>query len=179
MSPEAMPTGDTRTAFQEYILGRSRVPIKLVTRGDHRETMLRMVTQSRRTIDMVSRHLDPLIFDEREMVDAFKRLALRNRNVKIRILILDPSPLLHRVHRLIELALRLTSFFELRSPPPEHCNESVLIADRKGYVHSPLSDRYEGVANFHAPDVAKELLRRFDDLWQTALPDPNLRRLFL
>ncbi|MFH0341099.1 MAG: hypothetical protein ACHBNF_03005 [Chromatiales bacterium] len=176
-----MPTADTRTAFQEYTLGRSRIPIKLVTRGGHHEAMLRMVTQSRRTIDMVSRHLDPLIFDEREMVDAFKRLALANRNVKIRILILDPSPLLHRVHRLVELALRLSSFFELRTPPPEHrnYNESMLIADQKAYVRSPLSDRYEGVANFHAPDVAKELLRRFDDLWQTALPDPNLRRLSL
>ncbi|MGH8468082.1 MAG: hypothetical protein ACREX3_11155 [Gammaproteobacteria bacterium] len=176
-----MPPADISTAFQEHTLGRTRVPIKLVTRGDHRQAMLRMVTQSRRTIDIVSRHLDPLIFNERDMVDAFKSLALRSRSVKIRILILDPSPLLHHVHRLVELALRLSSFFELRSPSPEHrsCNESMLIADRKGYVHSPLSDRYEGVANFHAPDVAKELLRRFDDLWQTALPDPNLRRLSL
>ncbi|MGH8554636.1 MAG: hypothetical protein ACREUD_03575 [Gammaproteobacteria bacterium] len=176
-----MPAADISTPFQEHTLGQTRVPQKLVTRGDHRQAMLRMVTQSRRTIDIVSRHLDPMIFNERDMVDAFKSLALRNRNVKIRILILDPSPLLHRVHRLVDLALRLTSFFELRTPPPEHrnCNESMLIADRKGYVHSPLSDRYEGVANFHAPDVAKELLRRFDDLWQTALPDPHLRRLSL
>jgi hypothetical protein len=172
---------ETRTAFQEHTLGQTRVPIKLVTRADQREAMLRMVTQSRRTIDTVSRHLDPLIFDEREMVDAFKSLVLRNRNVKIRIFILDPSPLLHRNHRLLELALRLSSFFELRTPSPEHrnCNESMLIADQKGYVHSRLSDRYEGVANFHAPDAAKELLRRFDDLWQTALSDPNLRRLSL
>ena len=172
---------ETRTAFQEHTLGRTRVPIRLATRGDHREAMLRMVTQSRRTIDIVSRHLDPIIFDDRHMVDAFKSLVLRSRNVKIRILILDPSPLLHRVHRLVELALRLSSFFELRTPPPEHrnYNESMLIADQKGYVHSPLSDRYEGVANFHAPDVAKELLRRYDELWQTALPDPNLRRLSL
>ncbi|MGH8490419.1 MAG: hypothetical protein ACREXS_16525 [Gammaproteobacteria bacterium] len=176
-----MPAADTRTAFQEPTLGQTRVSIKLVTRGDHREAMLRMVTQSRRTIDIVSRHLDPLIFDERDMVDAFKSLALRNRNVKIRILILDPSPPLRRVHRLVELALRLSSFFDLRGPTPEHrdFNESMLIADQKGYVHSRLSDRYEGVANFHAPDVAKELLRRFDELWQTALPDPNLRRLSL
>ena len=176
-----MPAADTRTAFQEHTLGQTRVPIKLATRGDQRQAMLRMVTQSRRTIDIVSRHLDPLIFNERDMVDAFKSLALRSRSVKIRILILDPSPLLHRVHRLVELALRLSSFFELRTPPPEHrnYNESMLIADQKGYVRSPLSDRYEGVANFHAPDVAKELLRRFDELWQTALPDPNLRRLSL
>ncbi|MGH8513936.1 MAG: hypothetical protein ACREV8_08335, partial [Gammaproteobacteria bacterium] len=172
---------ETRTAFPEHTLGRTRGPIRLATRGDHREAMLRMVTQGRRAIEIVSRHLDPMIFDDQHMVGAFKTLVLRNRNVKIRILILDPSPLLHRVHRLLELALRLTSFFELRSLPPEdrNCNESMLIADRTGYVHSPLSDRYEGVANFHAPDVAKELLRRFDDLWQTALPDPNLRRLSL
>jgi len=174
-----MPAADISTTFQKHTLGQTRVSIKLVTRGDHRQAMLRMVTQSRRTIDIVSRHLDPLIFNERDMVDAFK--SLRSRSVKIRILILDPSPLLQRVHRLVDLALRLTSFFELRIPPPEHrsCNESMLIADRKGYVHSLLSDRYEGVANFHAPDVATELLRRFDDLWQTALPDPNLRRLSL
>ncbi|MDQ3563294.1 MAG: hypothetical protein M3436_03850 [Pseudomonadota bacterium] len=176
-----MPAADTRTAFQEHTLGQTRVPIKLATRGDQRQAMLRMVTQSRRTIDIVSRHLDPLIFDDRHLVDAFKSLALRNRKAKIRLLILDPSPLLHRNHRLLELALRLSSFFELRSPPPEHrhCNESMLIADRKGYVHSGLSDRYEGVANFHAPDAATELQRRFDELWQTALPDPNLRRLSL
>ncbi|MGH8523082.1 MAG: hypothetical protein ACREXY_02325 [Gammaproteobacteria bacterium] len=176
-----MPAADTRSAFQEHTLGRTRVPIKLVTREDHRQAMLRMVTQSRRTIDIVSRHLDPMIFNERDMVDAFKSLALSNRNVKIRILILDPSPLLHRVHRLVDLALRPSSFFELRTPPTEHrnFNESMLIADQTGYVHSRLSDRYEGVANFHAPDAAKELLRRFDDLWQTALPDPNLRRLSL
>ncbi|MGH8507353.1 MAG: hypothetical protein ACREVH_01340 [Gammaproteobacteria bacterium] len=176
-----MTKTDARTAFGEHTLDRTRAPQNLITREDHREAMLRMVTRSRRTIDIVSRHLDPLIFAEEDMVDAFKQLVLGNRNVKIRILILDPAPLLHRDHRLIELAQRLSSFFELRTPAPEHrsYNESMLIADQKGYVHSRLSDRYEGVANFHAPDAATELLRRFDELWQTALPDPNFRRLSL
>lgn len=169
---------DPDTAFQGP--GRTR-PQKLASREDHREALLRLIARSRRAIDLVSRHLDPLIFDEQGMVDTFTNLALRNRKARIRILILDPAPLRQRDHRLVALAQRLSGSFELRTPAPEHrnYNESVLIADGESYLHSPLSDRYEGEVYFHAPDGAVEWLRRFEDLWQTALPDPNLRRLFL
>jgi len=101
---------------------------------------------------------------------------------RVRILVLDPEALLSRSdHRLVNLALRVSSYVEIRRPGPDHVefNEAMLIADRKGVIHRKQSDRYEGVANFHAPVRAAHLSENFESIWTHAEPDPHFRRLML
>jgi hypothetical protein len=79
------------------------------------------------------------------------------------------------------LALRVSSYMEIRRPGPDHqgFNEAMLIADQIGVIHRMQSDRYEGIANFHNPLRANRLSESFEAMWQNAEPDPHFRRLML
>jgi len=146
-----------------------------------RDVLLALAQQARRTLDIVGRHLDPALMDREDFVDAVKSLVLGSTRAQVRVLILDPAPLVTQGHRLIALAQRLSSYIQLRVPAPEHreFNEAWLEADRDGYAHRRFSDRFEATVNFHDPRLAVHLSNRFDELWQRAQPDPNLRRLHL
>ena len=146
-----------------------------------REVLLALTTQARRTVDIVSRHLDPTLLDRDDFIDALKAVALGSSRAQIRVLVLDPAPVVSHGHQLVELAQRLSSFIQIRVPAPEHreFNEAWLVADKLGYAHRRFSDRFEAMVNFHDPRLATHLTNRFDELWQRASPDPNLRRLHL
>ncbi len=161
--------GETARAFE---LGRAK---------ELRRVLLELAQQTRRTLDLVSRHLDPTLYDRDDFVEAVKQLALGSPRARVRMLILDPAPVIASGHRLIPLAQRLSSYIELRVPAPEHreFNEAWLVADKDGYAHRRFSDRFEATVDFHDPRLAAHLTNRFDELWQRAQPDPNLRRLHL
>lgn len=175
-----MPPSDAETP-QDQRLGTSKREIPLATAQEHRALCVAMTSQCQRRLDIISRWLDPPIYDTAEFVEVVRQLAIRHRKARIRIVVMDPSTIIHQGHRLLDLAGRLPSFIELRVPSPEHqgFNEAFLIADGVGYVHRPLADRYAGKANFHHPAVARELSQRFDELWEAGQPDPNLRRMLL
>ncbi len=142
-----------------------------------------MAGAARRRLDIVSRSLEPAVYDTREFLDAAQKMVLSTRGRgRVRILVLDPEALLSRgEHRLVNLAMRVSSYMEIRRPGPDHqeFNEAMLLADRGGVIHRKHSDRYEGVANFHAPQRAAYLSENFETLWQNAEPDPHFRRLML
>lgn len=138
-----------------------------------------ILQQSGHTLDIVSRHLDPLIYDQANIVDSIKQIALGSRQARIRIVINDIRPVLSRGHRLIDLAQRLTSFISIRIPGHSHknFNEAMLIADNTAYIHRPFADRYEGEAHYSNRGRARGLSTRFEELWEKADAHPSLRRL--
>ena len=142
---------------------------------------LQLARQARRSLDIVSRHLDPPLYDTDEFYTAVKDLARSHRLARVRILVMEPRPVVSRGHRLVELAERLSSAISLRTPAPEHkqFNEAFLIADNVGYVHRQFSDRFEAEADFAGPRVANALGERLNEMWERGLPDPNFRRLHL
>ncbi len=142
---------------------------------------LAMAAQCSRELDIVSRHLDPAIYDDDDFVAAVKRLALGSRRARIRLLVTDSRPLLARGHRLLDLAARLSSFIELRVPAPQHkdFNEAMLLADKQGYIHRRHADRFDGNANFSDRRTCAALSERFEEMWERGAPDPNFRRLHI
>lgn len=146
-----------------------------------REVSLSLATQARHSLDIVTRHLDPAIYDSEAFVTAVKSLILNSRRARVRIMVLDSGPLLHHGHRLVDVAQRLSSYVALRVPGPEHkdFNEAWLVADNTGYAHRRYSDRFEAIANFNDRRQAGALTSRLDELWNHALADPNFRRLHL
>lgn len=165
----------------DYVLGESRAAIEISDRQSLQRIVLSMARQSTRTLDLLSRHLDPALYDTAEFVDAVRALALRGRQTRIRLLVVDPGPLVGSNHRLVTLATQLTSFIGIRRAGPEHrsFNEAWLIADNTGYVRRRLGDRYEGNADFAGRRYCSYLTHEFNQLWETAEPDPNLRRLHI
>lgn len=154
---------------------------KLTNSEDNREAALQLATQARRSLAMFSRDLDPLIYDTREFVAAAQQLALRSSYARIRIVVIDPTPAIKNGHRLIELSRRLSSYMEIRRPSEDHARlaEAYLISDDTGMLYRPLASRYEGFADTHDPFEARNRLRQFDEIWESAEPEPEFRRLGL
>ncbi|MGE0486108.1 MAG: acyltransferase [Gammaproteobacteria bacterium] len=163
------------------VLGQTDAPIDIDGSALLADVALALAGQCRRHLDIVSRHLDPAVYDNDDFAAAVKQLALGNRHARIRLFIVDPRPLVSRGHRLLDLAERLPSFVHVRvaAPPQKEFNEAILLADRKGYVHRRFADRFEGTANFNDPRLAAALADRIDELWERGQPDPNFRRLHL
>ena len=162
-----------------FYLGETKNTVTIDSREEFNLASLRMTRQTGRFLDIISRELDPFIFDQKDFVLAVKQLVIGNRHAKVRILLAEPSKIIHRGHRLIDLALDLSSFIELRKHSHENneFNEGILIADRIGYVHRKNDARYEAKFNFNDLRHSNELLTKFEELWETAKPDPNLRRV--
>ncbi|MSR13023.1 MAG: hypothetical protein EXR86_00335 [Gammaproteobacteria bacterium] len=145
------------------------------------EVSLALATQARHSLDIVSRHLDPALYDNELFSDALRALVVNTRRAQIRLLILDSAPVVLHGHRVVELAQRLTDFIQIRVPAPQHkeFNEAWLVADNTGYAHRRFSDRYDATVNFAARRVSNSLTKRFEELWNQAQLDSNLRRQHL
>ena len=131
-----------------------------------REVALEMTLNCHRNLDIISRHLDPVIFDNQAFANAVKLIALNNRAARIRLLVMDVAPVISRGHRLLELASRLSSFITIRKPSRDykHFNEAMLLADNNTYIHRRLADRYDGIATttrFVARRTSKADLRKY------------------
>jgi len=167
--------------FDEYVLGETDEEITLDTSDHSRAISIHMINGCRRNLDIVSRDLDPCIYDTTEMIDAIKKLALRSRLSRIRVLILQPETLRSRGHRLLDLSERLSSFIEIRKTGEQHhsFNKALLLIDECGYINRPHSDRFEGRANFYDRKTVSELKDEFELLWEHGKREPNFRRLSL
>ncbi len=167
--------------FHGYILGEDSETFDISTLEELRDASLAMAQQCHRSLEIISRQLDPRVYDNEAFSNALRQLALQSQYARIRILVLEPAALVSRGHRLLELAGRMSSFFEIRVPGVEHqgCNEACLIADAVGAIHMPIADRYEGRLDFNNHQLAGELRRRFEEIWDKAQPDPNLRKMKL
>ena len=165
--------------FQNPLLRVDDQRIEVATSDDNRLAVVSLVQQSRRTLDIVSRDLDAKIYDRQDFLDVMRQVVVAQRRMKVRILVQDSQPLIARGHRLVTLARRLSSFFELRVPDEEHqnYNSTFLVADRIGTLFCPLADRHEGTVCFNNPGEARELTEAFENMWEGAEPDPNLRGL--
>ncbi len=176
-----MVAGVLSAQLEGLRLGAPAEPLALASRAEQRAATLAMLRQARRSVELVSWRLDPPIYGDPEVCEELKRMALASRRARIRALVLDPQGATRRGHRLIRLARRLSSFFELRAPGREHADYAAafLIVDGTGVITRPHADRYEGEAEFSAPARARSLASEFEEMWALALPDPELRELHL
>jgi hypothetical protein len=165
----------------EASLGETDRLIDVETSQHNRELALAMALQCDRSLAIVSRVLDPPIYDHEDFVAAVKAMLLGSRYAQVRILLGDPETTLRHGHRLLELGLKLSSYIEIRAPHTQHqdFSESWFIADATGYIRRQFANRYEGEANFSGAAQARIMLQQFDAMWEPARPDPNLRRLHI
>lgn len=165
----------------ERTLGTTDEEFELERSEDVRAAVLMLAQQARRSVDIVSRHLDPVLYDTDDFGAAIRELVVNSRRAQVRILLLDTAPVVSRDNRLVELAQRLSSYISIRVPAPEHkeFNEAWLVADSTGFLYRRFSDRFEATANFADRRQASALTNRFEEIWQRAQPDGNLRRLHL
>ena len=167
--------------FERFVLKQDSGTVTVDSSEECRIAALSMARQAARGIDIVSRHLDPQLYDTREFCEAVSQLLIGSRRARLRALVRDTDAIVKSGHQLIHLAQRLSSFIEIRVPAREYddYNAAFLIVDGAGVIYRSLSDRFEGSVNFADPRTAQDLGRQFEEMWQTATPDINLRRAHL
>jgi len=167
--------------FSHHILGQTEGELQIETSEDNRLAITCLTRQSSRTIDIISRRLDPGIYDTTDFIDAIRQFALKNHHSRVRILVYEPEKIARRGHRLINVAASLSSFFHIRTPGMEFkdFNESLFVADKTAYVHRLFSERYEASVNFNDKRMAHSLVNQFEEMWEKATPDSSLRRFHL
>jgi len=167
--------------IDDYRLGETDRLLQLEKRADNIQVTNHMAKQCQRSLNIISRTLDPVVFDTEEFVDAVKYLALRHRRAQIQIIVFEPDVIIKRGHRLLELSGKLSSFIELRKAHYsfDAYNECLMLADAAGYVHRKNGERYEGSSNFKDRRQARILLKLFAEMWDLATPDPDLRKIIL
>ena len=102
------------------VLGETAEPIALETSGDNHAAAVALVRQTRRTLIIFTHDLDARVYDTQEFADAVAALARRGRLSRIRILVQDTRPVIRSGHRLVDLAVRLSSYIEVRKVSREH-----------------------------------------------------------
>ena len=162
-------------------LGEHDALIELTDSGHNRELAQVMARQARRSIYIVTRDLEHGIYDTPGFVDAAADLVRGSRYAEVHVLVRDSTEAVKNGHRLVNLSQRLSSKVSIRNPPAEfHAyNEALLIVDETAFIRRPLADRYEGTANFCGHSEARRLTRTFQQMWERAVGDPQLRRLHL
>lgn len=103
-----------------------------------------------------------------EELDELQRIATSGRSALIRILLHDPEAALRNDHRLITLAQRLPSAFQIRMPVDEvdlAWRSACLLNDVGGYLFLPEAERPQGRAARSDRANARPLQQHFNEVW--------------
>ena len=167
--------------LSQHVLGETETPVALETSDDCREAALALAEQGNRTMLIFTHDLDPKVYNNAAFVDAVSALARRHHLSWVRVLVQDPGRAIRSGHRLVELALRLSSRVQIRTVGHQYrsYNRSFLIVDDTGLLLRESAIRYEGTVNFNAHQQAREYAHFFHKVWDVSAPDPNLARLHL
>ena len=167
--------------YNEFQLGTTNILVPLDHVDQHRLATQHMVQQCRRSVHIISRDLDPAVYDLPEFTAALTQVLLENRRMKVRILVHDAQAIVRSGHRLLGTALKLSSFVEIRKPGPDHkdYNGAMFIGDAIGFITRRTSDRYVGQMNFNDRRETKVLLDEFEEMWAKSTADANLRKFVI
>lgn len=146
-----------------------------------RQATLAITHQARHELCIYSRDLEAPLYDQDEILEQFRRIALSGPRARLRILVQDPARATHEGHRLVLLAQRLTTPISMRQPHPDDLeyNAAFICSDRSGYLYRNMADRFEGAADLYNPPRCAELQRYFDAVWERAPVIDEFRRLNL
>lgn len=139
-----------------------------------------LAAAARHKLWIYSRDLDRLLYDREPFLEAVRRIALSGRGAEVRILLHDARDAVRDGHRLLHLAARLPTYILLRTPVVEEDRQypsAFLLNDAGGFFLRPIGSRWEGEGRTASPGHQAGLLNYFNQVWERAEPDPELRRL--
>lgn len=154
--------------WSEYKLGKDSDDVLMDSTEDNFEAALSLVKQAENTLDIFTWDLEPRVYNNSQFSEAVKNLCLKNKNVRVRILVIDPDYVIKHGHSLINLSRRLTSYIEIRKVHEDYASilTTYLIVDHRGVLHKKIATRYEGAVNYNLPMHATDLLKTFNEIWE-------------
>ncbi len=164
-------------------LGEHNEDILIDTASENREAVISLADQTRFSLNLFTRDLDPRVFDNAEFERCIFNLARKQQSPDIRIIVTDSTRAVNQGHCLIRLAQKLTSSVLIHNPAREHSGElaTFMVVDNTGILHRPrtTSNNYDAVVNYSTPQRAGELNDYFNEIWERSTPDSQIRRLYI
>ncbi len=159
------------------------LPVQRIEYGSQALQLLRQFSQqARRSVDIFTQTLPSGLYADTQLVDNLSRLARRDANAVIRIIVRDTRPLLSGSQPLVHLARRLPSKIEIRqyTEGAADPNYSYFCVDRNALIAFSDETVPAGFARSQARAESRKLLEDFNYLWSHgSRSDPNLRILHL
>lgn len=162
--------------LDNYQLAETDELLHLEGRDDCQLVSLAMARQAQRSLNIFSYDLEPAIYSTPEFYEAVRSVIAADTNSIVRILIYDINGTVHKGHRLLDLASRLSSRVQIRKLTKKY-HHAFMIADNAGVVDRANADRYEGTANFNAPGWAQNLQVFFNRAWEQSSRTPEIYAL--
>ena len=153
----------------------------LSSRADMRAAATAVCARAERKVSIMTRDLEPGIYDHPEFVDAVKKLILSRRFARVRVLISDPSRAIKNGNRLVTMGRRLNSFIEFRNVHDDYREvpEAYCIADDRAIAYRLDATRWDGIADNDTRPVARTYLQTFDEIWAASEVENEFRNLHL
>src|SRR5690554_258559 len=144
------------------------------------EATATLVAGSRRRIRILSRVLDPGLYDDPRVLEALRVFATSTTDAEVRLLVLDAIAIQRAHAPLLSLAQRLPSVFEFRelADPVDRARADAFIAtDAGGCYHREFGHRFDGEAMTAGAGRARQLAEAFDPVWERSRQCSELRAL--
>lgn len=146
-----------------------------------RDAGIELVGAARRSVHIYSRDLDPHLYDNSGFLEAMTRFLTGHPRAEARVIVQQPAKAVRDDNRLIDLARRLSSRFEIREPGPQHreYNAAFLVVDAGAVLYRELGDRFEAQLHKDNRALARQLIRYHTEVWEFGQRNVNLRALDL
>jgi hypothetical protein len=154
----------------------------LTSRAECAEAVEKLIESANSQIAIFSQQLEPLLYNHARICHKISAISRSHRHSDIRIIALSTRAVAANGHCLIELAQRLPSSIQIRTPKTEelqHFRESWLITDDHSIMQINDPDRYQGSLIQHNRLHVKTQLDYFNYAWENSEQDQNTRRLSL
>ena len=167
--------------LDNYKLGETQELITVDNQDDFRQLLITMSQQAQHRIWIFSHNLDIRIYDNNELYEAIKNLAIRSPRTHINILVQDSEHMVKNDHRLLHLAQRISSHMQVKLTAREHQDiyQTFIIFDDRGYIIHEDPLRFNARADFYNPLETRKLAEQFSEMWEVGVIDNRLRRLSL
>ncbi len=144
------------------------------------EATIAIVQAARRELRLFSRDLDPVLYAQPAVLEAFKQYAIAGRGGVVQVVVLDPAAVQGQGHPLLGLAQRMTSVFQFRTPTDDvdlQYPSAFLANDRDGYLFRALGSRWEGDWSPANPARTRQLVDHFGRVWERSRACSEFRAL--
>lgn len=148
----------------------------LSTMGEFRTAAAEIATHASRSLSIYTPNLEPDLYDHDQLLEPIKKLVLARSYARIRVLISDPARS-RRENRFMQMALRLTTFIELRNVHIEHRGNpcAFIVADDKAIAYRPDWAKWQGIVEFDDTSVVRRHLSYFNEVWAVSMFQPEMR----
>jgi hypothetical protein len=138
--------------------------------GEVRLATETVAASGQRLISIMTPDLEPDIYDQGAFLEIIKRFVLGRSFAKVRVLLRDQARMGNGANRFVAMAHRLTSYLEIRIRAAQYreLTAAYCIADDRAIVYRVRADRFEGIAGFNNPPIARQYLQEFDAVWQAS-----------